>query len=65
MIRRLEVVCKDENTLQITALICCQNPALNPMQLSAAVEKYLPECKPDFVKCRRIEIYDTEENIFR
>jgi len=35
------------------------------MQLGAAVEKYLPEYKADFVKYSRIEIYDTEENIFR
>ena len=30
-----------------------------------AVERYVPECRPDFAKCSRIEIYDTEENIFR
>ena len=65
MIRRIAVSLLDANTLQLQALICCQNPTLNPMQLSAAIEKYLPECKADFVRCRRIEVYDTNENVFR
>ena len=64
MIRRLDVRA-DGNVLRIEAVICCQNPTLNPMQLAAAVERYLPECKPDFAKCRRIELYDAGENIFR
>lgn len=65
MIRSFQLSAVDGNTLEICARVCCQNPALNPMQLSAAVEKYLPDLKPDFVKCRRIELYDTEETIFR
>lgn len=65
MIRRIGIDQTDGNTLLLGARICCQNPTLNPMQLSAAVERYLPELKPDFVKCARIEIYDTEENVFR
>ena len=65
MIRSLTVSPVDAHTLEIAAPVCCQNPTLNPMQLSAAIEKYLPECKADFVKCRRVEIYDTNENLFR
>lgn len=65
MIRSLEVSVPDEETVQIEAVVCCQNPTLNPMQLGAAVERYLPEYKADFVKYSRTEIYDTEENIFR
>ena len=49
----------------ICARICCQNPSLNPMQLSAAIIKYLPEMKPDFVRCCRVEVYDTKETVFR
>lgn len=64
MIRRLDVTAED-GVLLLEALVCCQNPTLNPMQLATAVERYLPECKPDFAKCRRVEVYDTEENIFR
>ena len=65
MIRRIAVRQADENTVSLSALICCQNPTLNPMQLAAAVNRYLPHLRPDFVKCGRIEIYDSEENIFR
>ena len=54
-----------EKEIEAELLACCQNPTLNPMQLPAAVEKYLPECTASFVTCRRVEIYDTEENIFR
>lgn len=65
LIKRISVTQADEKTFLLHARICCQNPALNPMQIIAAIEAYLPECKPDFVRCRRLEIYDTEENIFR
>jgi len=65
MIRKLAVMREDDHVLRLDALVCCQNPTLNPMQLSAAVEKYLPELKPDFVKCSRVEIFDTQENVFR
>ena len=65
MIRSLRVMRVDENTLGIDALICCQNPTLNPMQLGAAVEVHLPAYKADFVKFGRVEIFDVEENVFR
>ena len=65
MIRRLSIPAANSQELELRALVCCQNPTLNPTQLSAAVAKYLPELTPDFVRCRRIEIYDTNENIFR
>ena len=65
MIRSLNVEQADSQTLTIFARVCCQNPTLNPMQLVAAIERHAPELKPDFAKCRRVEIYDTEENIFR
>ncbi len=53
------------NVLELELLACCQNPTLNPMQLHAAIVRYLPELTPDFVKCRRVELYDTNENVFR
>ena len=65
MIKKLEVVEADSNTLELHAQVCCQNPSLNPTQLSAAITAYLPELTPDFSKCCRIEIYDSEEKIFR
>ena len=65
MIRKLEVIFLSEREVRLHAYVCCQNPSLNPMQLSAAIEKYLPELKPDFVTCGRVEVYDTNEAIFR
>lgn len=65
MIKNLHAEAADSNTLELHALVCCQNPSLNPMQLSAAVSKYLPDLMPDFVKCRRVEVYDANETVFR
>lgn len=64
MIRALTVT-EQENALVLHARVCCQNPTLNPMQLAAAVERYLPDLKPDFSSCCRDEIYDMDETIFR
>ena len=55
----------DDNTILLDCLVCCQNPTLNPMQLPLAIEMYLPEMKPDFVRCSRIEIFDDKKTIFR
>ena len=65
MIRSLNVEQTDSQTLTISARGCCQNPTLNPMQMVAAIERHAPELKPDFAKCRRVEVYDTENTIFR
>lgn len=65
LIRSLHLEAENDNELTIQARICCQNPSLNPMQLAAAIDKYAPEFKPDFVRCCREEIYDTNENVFR
>lgn len=65
MIRRLDLKVVDEHTLLMEAVICCQNPALNPAQLGAAVDKYLPHLMPDYIKYRRVELYDHDGDIFR
>lgn len=65
LIRNLEIVILDEKVLEIRTRVCCQNPALNPMQLMAALELYMPDLKPSFVTCRRSEVYDTNEAVFR
>lgn len=65
MIRSFRLECSDEHTLNILARICCQNPTLNPMQISAAIGKYLPDFSPDFVSFSREEVYDINETIFR
>lgn len=65
MIRRVSVEIISPQELRIHGLICCQNPSLNPMQLHAAIIRHLPELAPDHVRCRRIEIFDEKESIFR
>ena len=65
MIRSLLLAQTDANSLTMHTRICCQNPTLNPALIAAAVERYLPECRPDHVRYRRMEVYDTENNIFR
>ena len=65
MIRQLEIEETDPNILQIKARICCQNPTLNPNQLTGAIARHLPELIPSFSKSERLEIYDAEGNIFR
>lgn len=65
MIHSLAVLDPDVSSLTLRAVICCQNPSLNPMQLAAAVELHLPQYRPDDVRCARMEIYDADMNIFR
>ena len=54
-----------QGTLVIEAVVAAQNPTLNPLLLVTAIEKYLPEHRPEHVLCRRLEIYDQDMNVFR
>ena len=65
MIRNMQVHKTGDRQLTLESLVWCQNPTLNPAQLTAAVNMYLPEMKPDFTACSRIEIYDNQEIVFR
>lgn len=65
MIKRLDISRCNAQELTLTALVCCQNPTLNPMQIALAVNMYLPELAPSFVKCARLEVYDEQEKVFR
>ena len=65
MIRKISAAPVSCNVVKLEARVCCQNPSLNPMLLGAAVNKYLPDLAPDFIRYSRVEIYDTNETIFR
>ena len=65
MIRSFELRQSYANTMVMDALICCQNPTLNPAQMVAAITNYLPQYAPDFTKCRRMEIFTDQEKQFR
>ncbi len=65
MIRSVALHPISPKELQMEAVICCQNPTLNPNQLLAAISRYLPALVPDHARIRREEIFDTNGNIFR
>lgn len=65
MIQSLTVVRSTENQFMICAVVSCQEPSLNPAQLSSAVSKYLPDCEANHVRCRRCELYDVSNQAFR
>lgn len=65
MIRNLEISRISEGELRLDVLHCCQNPSLNPMQLGVAIEKYLPELAPDYIRVCREEIYTEDKTVFR
>lgn len=65
MIQQLDVAVLHDNCVRLDCVICCQNPTLNPAQLILAIEKHLPLFSPDHSKIRRIEVYDSQREIFR
>lgn len=56
-----------EENGRVTAEVvaAAQNPGLNPALLGGAAAAYLPELKPDFVRVRRLKLYDAEMRPFR
>lgn len=65
MIKKLDISLDDNRHIILNARVCCQNPSLNPAQLLAAIENYLPDLKPDWCEITRLEILDHQETIFR
>ena len=59
------IVEHQDGSILADAVVAAQNPGLNPAYLAQAIERELPSLKPDFVRVRRTEIYDTEGNVFR
>lgn len=64
MIRRIELA-EGEGVIRADVTVQAQNPGLNPQLLGKAIEKYLPELAPDFIRVRRTAILDAEERDFR
>ena len=65
MIRTLEVAAAAPGALVLDAVICCQNPTLNPALLCGAVCRYLPELTPNHSHIAREEIFDNTQTVFR
>ncbi len=58
-------ITSNENNIIIDACLSAGNDNLNPEYLFRAVEKYLPEFTPDFVKYHRTGIFDKNLKEFR
>ncbi len=54
-----------ENGLVAHVLVAAGATTLNPAYLATAIEKYLPEVKPDFVKYLRTGVFTAEGEKFR
>lgn len=65
MIRSISASTEGDKTVVIDAVVCCQNPTLNPAQLIKAIEQYIPQYAPNCSTCSRIEIFDKNNDIFR
>lgn len=65
MIKSCKVEQRNSNSIVLDAVVCCQNPTLNPMQIIEAIRIYKPEFAPDFAKCCRVALYDRQEAIFK
>lgn len=65
MIRRAVFTQMDAHTVVADVLICCQNPTLNPAQFALAITTFLPELMPSHWCCRRLEMFDSKEEVFR
>ena len=64
-IRSLELRSVSDRELAIHCVVSAQNPGLNPQLLVQAIEELQPDCKPDFARIRRMEVYDSDMTEFR
>lgn len=65
MIENFSISRVSPQEFEIQAMLCAQNPSLNPQYLMGAIQRYLPHCVPDFYKTHRVEIYDENMCVFR
>lgn len=65
MVKTITVSTEDENTVLLSAVICAQNPSLNPDLLAKAVSTHLSDFAPDFAKSMRIEMLTQDGTPFR
>lgn len=65
MIRSMEVQRLSGQEIMLEAVICAQEPALNPQYLIKSIERHLPAYVPDFSWAHRMEVFDGEMRVFR
>ena len=54
-----------EGVVRCDVTVQAQNPGLNPQLLGRAIEQYVPELTPDFIRVRRRAVLDAEGKDFR
>ena len=54
-----------EGVIRADVIVQAQNPGLNPQLLGKAIERYLPELTPDFIRVRRTAVLDADGRDFR
>ena len=64
MIKSCTLTAEGESLI-LQCTVSAQNPSLNPMLIATAIERYLPEYRPDFAKCCRLEVLDSTGKAFR
>lgn len=64
MIREMKWT-EEEGKICTQVTVLAQNPGLNPQLLGKAIEKYLPDLQPDFIRIRRQRILDANGEDFR
>ena len=57
--------CEAKNLVSIDAVVAAQDPGLNPALLGGAIARHLPPLAPDFLRVRRLELYDADGRVFR
>ncbi len=64
MIREMKWT-EEPGKIKAQVTVSAQNPGLNPQLLGKAIERYLPEVQPDFIRIRRRRILDANGEDFR
>ena len=64
MIREMKWT-EEPGKIKTQVTVSAQNPGLNPQLLGKAIERYLPEMQPDFIRIRRRRILDANGEDFR
>ncbi|MBQ6116160.1 MAG: DUF2344 domain-containing protein [Oscillospiraceae bacterium] len=64
MIRAVSLT-EEEGVIRADVTVQAQNPGLNPQLLGKAIERYLPELAPDFIRVRRRAVLDADGRDFR
>ncbi len=59
------ILTEADGIIRADVTVQAQNPGLNPQLLGKAIERYLPELTPDFIRVRRKAILDAEGRDFR